>query len=165
MCTSILEIDNKADLMDKIAFMKPKGIFANELIVDVLISYYVIGDLTIPSMSSEDIYYECLKIACNQIAIGGIRSKRYIAEQLMNVENRYLKPDKVLAEFLINLAAYENEPDACDILEIHCLEIERHDLAKFWNIKSQIGCLDKIGIPLNLVVDKKGKYIEISLFD
>ena len=165
MKISMFEIVDRAELMNKITFIKPKGIYPNELMADLILSYYVFGDLNILDISSKEIYYECLNIFCDQVAVGAIHSKWHIARQLIDINNEYLIPDKKLAAFLIDLAAYENEPYACDFLENKYLEIGRHDLANFWNIKSQIGCLDKIGVPLNLVVDKKGKYIELSLFD
>lgn len=155
-------IKDELDFFEKKEFMQTQGMFGNELFADVVISQYVYGNLNILGMTKQQIYNECIEIYCNEIKKGAITSKYNLAEQLLNEGNLYLTSDKVLAEFLIHIASYENSSGACVAVAEKFFELNRPELGYFWQEKSLISNLDKIGIKLNLTYDQINKKIILN---
>lgn len=160
---NILGIKNKSELIEKIEFMTSLGIYQAESMATTLMDFYVFGNNQISSISKQDIFNFCIIIYCTQIKKGGINSKYHLAEQLLKRQNIYLKLDKHLGEFLMNIAAYENSSKACGYFSDKFYKLNRKDLSNFWARKSTIGCFDKTGISLNLFFNKQKREIVLKL--
>lgn len=153
-----MNILSKEDLLHNISIMKNKGIFASENLIDLLISSYILGDKQINGVTKSYIFLETINLICEQIRQGAIHSKWVLGNQLI-LNTQYLPSDKVISKFLIELSAFENEPNACEYMADKYLEFGEKDIANFWLEKSQIGFVGKTGASLNIYFNSDDKYI------
>lgn len=158
---NIFNILSKEHLTEMIQSWENESIFGSENFANCLMDRYVFGQNSIPDMSKEEIFYECIGIYCSQARKGAIHSKWCIASHLLGYET-YLSNDLVLASFLINLAAYENEPNACKYMAHKYKEFDNQDIAEFWEKKAQIGFTDTlVGEAVDIVLDTEYKAVYI----
>ena len=155
----ILDIEDKSNLIEVIESWDSEDIIGNEMLADSLMRNYVFGDETIIGIDKKSIFYECIEIYCKQVSKGGIHSKWCIASQIIGAKS-YLRNDIVLAKFLIDLAAYENQPDACQFLVSKYLEFDQPEVAQFWRDKAQKGFTGAVeGESVELVLDREMEII------
>lgn len=149
-----LKINNE-DLVGKITGLETLGILAVENFIDLLINYYIYQDDQISTMSREEILILCVETLCDLIRQGAIHSKWLLAELIIK-QSRYIYHDKILTKFLIELSAFENQPDACHYMADKYLDFGDKDIADFWLAKAQIGSWkQKVGEKLNLHLMRK----------
>lgn len=156
---NIFNIEGRSHLIELVESWDAEGVLGSELLADGLMNSYVFGENIIPDVDRTDIFYLCMKIYCDQAGKGAIHSKWCIAQHLMTSVT-YLWANPVVAKFLIDLAAYENEPNACEYIANKYIEFGEDDIALFWRKKGEVGFVDKIvGEPVDLVLDRDMKTI------
>ena len=162
MSFTMLNIKDKFDFFEKKEFMQSQDMFGNELFAQVVLDEYVYGNLNISDMTKQEIFNECIEIYCEQIKQGAINSKFELAQQLTNLENKYIQSDPPLAEFLIHIASCENSSGACMTMAKKFFELEREEIGYFWQRKSMISSVDKVGMKLDLEFDQINKKVKLS---
>lgn len=156
---NILKIKDKAHLKELVEMWGAEGILGSELLADGLMSSYVFGENTIPNIDKTDLFYLCMEIYCDQVSKGAIHSKWCIGKHLMTSVT-YFWANPIVAKFLIDLAAYENEPSACEYIAKKYIEFGEDDIAMFWRKKGEVGFVEKVvGEPVDLVLDRDMKTI------
>ena len=156
---NIFNIKNKAHLTELVELWDAEGVIKSEIFADALMTSYVFGENTILGVDRIDIFYLCMEIYCDQVSKGAIHSKWCIAKHLMTSVT-YFWANPIVAKFLIDLAAYENEPSACEYIANKYIEFGEDDIATFWHKKGEIGFVEKVtGEPVNLVLDRDMKTI------
>lgn len=155
-------LKNKTDVLNafKALHDEPRAI---ESILEQLLSYYVYGGFdnfrakkTLTDMTQKEIYWLVLEKAVEMVNQGGIYSKWLIGKELIHTEG-FVTCDKALGRFLIEFAAHEGLPDACDYMaeQYHHLNYGDRDIVIYWQKRAQNNELvdNPIGTPLPLYIN------------
>ena len=164
------QITSKEDLYlfeKQIGDIKVK--FNPEYYIDSLLKDYIYGYHQIPEVTKKEIYWFAMDTACGMVRNGAIFSKWFIAQELIKKYGfmRQNPLNDILAKLLIEMAAHENQWDACNYMArlYNEFKFNKQDIGNYWLNKNSDYGFERIGNSLPLyvgVLDDNQKFIYLK---
>lgn len=113
-----------------------------EIYISILLNNYVYGDLNIIDTTKQEIYWFIVETACEMVNRGAVFSKWLIGRELIDDNSLMRNADKILGKFLIEMAAHENQKNACEHMarRYYDFNFGDCDIGEYWrNRESDYG--------------------------